>query len=168
MAEEKLQFGEEFENNEFEAVEDGDYEVTLEKVERKIAQTGKKYLNLQLRIRRDIEQPAKGRVLFVKIWANDGDAVYNHAKINHIIVTQKNTGDHYKTDFKTFDDVLQYLHGLNFIVTVEKFFNEFTAKDDNRVKDWSYRPSLKPILEAEETKSQNLDSVAISDDDIPF
>ena len=161
MLEEKLQFGEEFENKEFEAIEDGDYEVTLEKVERKVAQTGKKYLNLSLRIRRDIDQPAQGRVLFVKIWENDGDSVYNHAKINHIIVTQKNTGEHYKTDFRTFDDVLQYLHGLNFIVTVEKFFNEFTAKDDNRVKDWSYKPSNKPFLDNSNVASQsnNLDAI---------
>ena len=167
--EEKLQFGEQFENNSFDALEDGDYEVTLEKVERKIAGTGKKYLNLSLRIRRDVDQPGKGRVLFTKIWENEGDAVYNHAKINHIIVTQKNTGEHYRTDFRTFDDVLQYLHGLNFIVTVEKFFNEFLdpARDDNRVKDWSYRPSEHPVVE-ETIHGKNLSSVTMPEDEIPF
>lgn len=176
MSEEKLQFGEEFEQKEFEALEPGDYEVTLEKVERKVAAgadgTNKKYLNLSLRVRRDIDQPGKGRMLFTKIWANDGDAVYNHSKINHIIVTQKNTGEHYKTDFRTFDDVLFYLHGLNFVVSVEKFWNDYAnpPKYDNKVTDWSYKPSSKPFIAVQEEKpsSQNLDSITIDDNDIPF
>lgn len=158
-----IRFGEE----EFSLIDNGDYEVTLETIEQKVAQTGKKYLNLKMRIRRDVDQQFGGRVLFVKIWANDGDPVYNHSKINHIILTQKNT-DNYKTEFKTFDDVLQYLHGLNFIVTVETIFNEYVGANENAVKDWSYRPSEAKSAALEAPASSNLDSIEIDDSEIPF
>lgn len=165
---ENLKFGEEFEQN-FGPIDAGDYEVTLVKVEKRVAQTGRKYLNLTLEVRRDIDQPFGGRKLFTKIFANDDDATYNHAKINHIIVTQKFTGEHYKTEFKSFDDILQYLHGLNFIVSVDVVFNEVTEKDENKIIDWSYKPSTKPIKDEEPAiKGNNLDSIEIPDIDIPF
>lgn len=170
-----LNFGEEFDKKEFELIDEGKYEVVLEKLERKTSSKGSKYLNLTFQIRRDVEQNFKGRKLFYTIFAQDGDRAYNFNVINKIILTQKNRSD-YKTHFKDIDEVLQYLIGLRLIVEVEISFDEYSGTEKNKIVDWSFEPSIwdtqdhsQPAAEPEIIK-QNTEALdeAVPDDDLPF
>ena len=61
----KLNFGEEFDTNgEFELIDEGKYEVVIEKVEPKLSKNQKKYLNITFKIRDDVDQDFKKRKLF--------------------------------------------------------------------------------------------------------
>lgn len=137
---ETLDFGEDFEKS-FGLIDEGDYEVTLEKLEKKTSAKGGKYLNITFGIRKDVEQKFKGRKLFYSIFAQEGDKAYNFDVINKIIITQKNRPD-YKTHFEDIDEVFQYLVGLHLIISVEITFDDYSGSDRNRVADWSFKPSI--------------------------
>ena len=137
-----LNFGEEFDTNgEFALIDDGKYEVVIEKVEPKISQKGTKYLNVTFKIRNDVEQEFKNRKLFYRINEKEGDVCYDFNRVNKIIITQKNTPT-YKKFFADVDEVLQYLVGLHLVLTVETVFDDYSNKDRNQVKDWSFEPSV--------------------------
>ena len=50
-------------------VAEGDYEVYIEEIEKKTLPSGKEKLSVRYRIRADVEQEYKNRVLFEDIWA---------------------------------------------------------------------------------------------------
>lgn len=148
MPEEKLSigainFGEEFDSNgEFALIDEGKYEVSIDKIEPKESSKGNKYLNVVFKIRNDVNQEFKNRKLFYRINSKEGDPTgYDFNRLNKLIITQKNTAN-YKKYFTDVDEVLQYLIGLHLIVTVEIAFDDYSQKDRNNVKDWSFEPSV--------------------------
>ena len=143
-----LNFGEEFDNNgEFALIDDGKYEVIIDKVEPKESQKGNKYLNVVFKIRSDVEQEFKNRKLFYRINAKEGDPTgYDFNRLNKLIITQKNTAN-YKKYFTDVDEVLQYLIGLHLVITVETSFDDYSQKDRNNVKDWAFEPSVWDLQE---------------------
>lgn len=154
-----ISFGEEYDTQDFGLIDDGDYEVTIFRVEEKTSKTkGSKYLNITFEIRDDVDQKFKKRKLFYTIGKKEGDACYDFGRINKIILTQKGRSD-YKNRFDTFDEVLFYLNGLHMVVTVETNFDDYKQEDRNEIKDWSFRPSV-------------VDSKAVTatlpTDDLPF
>lgn len=191
-----LSFGEEFEKD-FNLIEEGDYEVTLENLEKRSSSKGGKYLNLTFGIRKDVDQKFKGRKLFYPVFENEGDKAYNFDVINKIIITQKGTKN-YRTHFQTIDQVFQYLVGLHLVVSVEIAFDDYNGKDRNRIKDWSFAPSVwdakkesiqeAPVEEVApktapkvapkapehvpsvqaQAPANDLDTVDLPDDDFPF
>lgn len=137
-----LNFGEEFDTNgDFALIDDGKYEVVIDKIEQKESQKGNKYLNVVFKIRNDVDQGFKNRKLFYRINAKEGDICYDFNRVNKIIITQKNTPT-YKKFFTDVDEVLQYLVGLHLIITVETAFDDYSQKDRNNVKDWAFEPSV--------------------------
>jgi hypothetical protein len=186
MPEEKLSisainFGEEFDSKgEFELIDDGKYEVTIDKIEPKISSKGNKYLNVTFKIRDDVEQKFKNRKLFYRINAKEGDATgYDFNRLNKLIITQKNTSN-YKKYFTDVDEVLQYLVGLHLVITVETAFDDYNQKERNNVKDWAFEPSVwdtqehpTPIIKEhtealEETAKEAEKVLDLPDDDLPF
>ena len=169
-----LNFGEEFEKG-FGLIDEGDYEVVLEKLEKKTSAKGGKYLNVTFGIRRDVDQKFKGRKLFYSIFAQEGDKAYNFDVINKIIVTQKGRPT-YKTHFKDIDEVLQYLVGLRLVISVEITFDDFSGKDRNKVVDWSFAPSVwdtqdhKPEAAPQEIITKNTEELdeVLPEGDLPF
>ena len=174
MPEEKLSigainFGEEFDTNgEFSLIDDGKYEVVIEKVEPKESTKGNKYLNFTFKIRNDVEQEFKNRKLFYRVTAKDGDPCYDFNRINKIIITQKNTSN-YKKYFTDVDEVLQYLVGLHLVITVETAFDDYSQKDGNNVKDWSFEPSVWDTQSHEpKIVAVNTEELDLPDDKLPF
>ncbi len=164
-----INFGEEFDTNgEFSLIDDGDYEVVIEKVEPKQSQKGNKYLNITFKIRNDVEQNFKNRKLFYRINEKEGDNCYDFNRVNKIIITQKNTAN-YKKYFIDIDEVLQYLVGLHLILTVETSFDEYSQKERNNVKDWSFSPSIWDMQEhPAKIEKTNTEQLELPDDELPF
>lgn len=178
MSEEKigigaLNFGEEFDTNgEFALIDDGKYEVVIDKVEPRESKEGRKYLNVTFKIRNDVNQEFKNRKLFYRINAKEGDPTgYDFPRLNKLIVTQKNTNN-YKKYFTDIDEVLQYLIGLHLVLTVETAFDDYSQKDRNNVKDWSFEPSVwdtqEHPAEIEKGNTEKLDLELPEDGSLPF
>ena len=176
MPEEKLtissiNFGEEFDTNgEFALIDDGKYEVVIEKVEPKESQKGNKYLNVVFKIRNDVDQGFKNRKLFYRINAKEGDVCYDFNRVNKIIITQKNTAN-YKKFFTDVDEVLQYLVGLHLVLTVETSFDDYSQKDRNNVKDWSFEPSVWDTQDhtaTTEVSTEETPELDLDDSPLPF
>lgn len=166
-----LQFGADYEKNEYSLIDDGKYEVVIDKVEKKISQkTGRKYLNFTFVIRNDVSQKFKNRRLFYTVVQKNEDSCYDFQKINKIIMTQSWRSD-YKTRFEDFDEVLLYLCGLHLVITVETIFDDYLNEDKNAVKDGSFEPSewdksgAKPDNGEVSLKSLGLPD---SNDDLPW
>lgn len=154
-----MTFGEEMDKVSYGVVDAGDYEVTL-KAERKYTKDGSKtFLNCDFKIRDDVEQAFKGRHVFDAIWKDkNNDLWFDLVKLNKIIKTQVNP----KINFDDVDECIQYINGLNMIITVEKNFDDYTGQERNSVKYLSYRKSV-----AVPTTSASAND-NIPTDDLPF
>lgn len=158
-----ISFGKEFDKQAFGLIDDGKYEVVIEKAEEKTSVKGSKYLNITFRIRDDVDQNFKNRRLFYTIGKKENDACYDFGRVNKIILTQEGRAD-YKSRFDTFDEVLFYLNGLHLVVTVVTTFDDYRGEDRNEVKDFSFEPSL---WDMQEHHSDNANNV-VTNDDLPF
>lgn len=162
-----LSFGEEFDTGgEFTLIDDGKYEVAIEKIERKESQKGNKYLNVTFKIRNDVEQEFKNRKLFYRINSKEGDPTgYDFNRLNKLIITQRN----YKKYFTDVDEVLQYLVGAHLIVTVETVFDDYSSKDRNQVKDWAFEPSIWDTQEhPAPVVKEHTEQLDLPDSELPF
>lgn len=171
--EEELLFGDSAPKKEFEPVEEGEYEVEIVSFEYRDTSTGKKQLNFKLRIREDVEQKCKGRILFYSITKKEGDRAFNYFRINKLLMATKNCPDYREKFGKEFDEVLQYLIGRQF--KLETTIIEGTnGKPFNQIDDDSFEPSVwnstHPATAKEDIrKDQNLDKIEIPEDDqLPF
>ena len=162
------------ENNEYELIDEGTYEVVLEKLEPKTStKNGKttKYMNVTFTIRDDVDQDFKKRKIWYTIFARDNDVAFNFNAINAIIITQEGRKD-YKRHFKNIDEIFQYLIGLHLRLDIGIEFNQFKGKDDNIIVDDTFTFSQWDIDHPDSgevggTKDSNLDAVDASDD-LPF
>ena len=169
------------ENSEFELIDEGTYEVVLEKLEQKTStKNGKttKYMNVTFTIRDDVDQDFKKRKIWYTIFARDNDVAFNFNAINAIIITQEGRKD-YKRHFKNVDEIFQYLIGLHLRLDIGIEFNQFKGKDDNIIVDGSFQFSQWDIDHPETgdnlksvgtdgAKGANLEAVDLPDDDLPF
>lgn len=156
------------ENTEFELIDEGTYEVVLEKLEPKTSKNGKRYINITFVIRDDVEQNFKRRKIWYTIFSRDGDVAFNFNAINPLIITQEKRSD-YKTRFKNEDEIFQYLIGLHMRLNIEIKFDEFRGKDGNVISDGSFQFSQWDIDHpVEESGSRNLEQINIADSDLPF
>lgn len=119
----------------------GDYEVVLESCEKRQygVNKDKNALSCRFRIREDVEQEAKKRVVFDNIWEDKVNPLwYDLNKLGKIIRTQPNG----KRDFTNVDECIQYINGLNMIVTIDKKFDDYRNQEINEIRYLSYKPSI--------------------------
>lgn len=162
-----IQFGEEYEKEEFGLIDDGDYEVVLKAEVRKTKDGSKDFLNLGFKIREDVDQPFKGRYLFEAAWRDKGNPnLFDFKKINSIIVTQKGLPT-YQTKFKDMDEVILYLNGLQLLLTVETSFDEYSGQEKNFIAKKSFRPSVWNTKVQTQAENANA-GITIPDDELPF
>lgn len=142
--------------NEYGLIPEGDYECYIEDIV-KGENAGAKYLRVQLRLRDDVEQACKNRVLsdFVRM---DDTGKYNPKKINKLLGSQKNIKD--GQVFETIDDVINFLKGGYLIAHIK--INEWQGKQSNNV--FYYKPTEHPA----NTLSNTVTEDDITDDDMPF
>ena len=153
----------------FEPLPEGDYEVSVEKIElRTLRTSGKVKVALQLRVRSDVEQEGKGRVIFDDVWKEkDHPEYFNRKRINMLLGTQDVKDG---TVFDTIQDVMNALQGARMIAHVALEFDDFRGETINRVK-WYRSSKTKPQTLGTASSApvtSGTASIEMSDDELPF
>lgn len=170
---EGLAFGDSAPKKEFEPVDEGEYEVKIVSYEYKNNKSGTKRLVFKLQIREDVEQKSRGRYLWHSITQKEGDRAFNYYFINQLLVATKNCPDYREKFGKEFDEVLQYLIGREFRLTVT-IEESVDGKLQNNIDSNTFVPSKwntthpKKAHEDGVKESSNLDKVDIPDSELPF
>lgn len=162
----------EFEQKEeFSPIPNGEYEVVLEKAERRTSNSGTTYINCSFKIRNDVNQQCQGRTIFDIIF-QDKERIgqFDHKKLGSIIRTQGPNG---KYSFADDDELIQYINGLPMRITIEvKEPDAYHTEIYNQVKYRSYKPSNAgpKSLDAgvEEMKEKFGEVFDVSAEDLPF
>jgi len=161
-----------------ELIKEGDYEVVLERFEKKTLPSGKEKLSLMFRIRTDIDQEYQNRVIFDDIWTEkENPQFFNRKRVNQLLGTQKDLED--GTEFETIDNIIEYMTGSFLGVHIVIELDEYRGEDVNRVA--YYRSSkvlpqkigeiVHPKDEEEHKPPVNVSNPANNeddDDDLPF
>lgn len=142
----------------------GKYECTIEKIEKRTTPTnGRNYANIQLRVRGDVEQECKNRVIFDTIWTSKDDNVsFDEHKINRMLGTQSDVKE--GREFNTYEEVFEFLVGRYVKVALDKIVDTYDGKEKNKVKFYDTTEHPAQSLGG---GSANLDQVVV-DDDLPF
>lgn len=149
---------------------EGQYEATLEKIEKKrFEQSGKEKIGLTWRIRSDVDQKYQNGVVFEDIWRDKNDpTTYNKTRINQLLGTQDIPEG---TTFNSDESLIEFLTGINAIINVKIVHDDYNDKDVNRIS--FYRSTQIKPQTLQETNSQ-LDSneyfanYELEPDDLPF
>jgi hypothetical protein len=140
----------------YELLKEGEYEAVIEAIEIKTLQSGKEKIGIKFRIRTDVEQEAKGRVVFEDIWKEKENPQYfNRKRLNQLLGTQ------HLHDGMTFDgieSVLAVLKGGFVRIKVAVQFSEYRKEDENKIA--YYKTTTKP--------AQKIEKKEIKDEDVPF
>lgn len=140
------------EKTEFELVQPGEYEVTLN-AEWKQTRMGENYINCVFKVRKDVEQDFGGRIVFDGIYKNKNTGELQPAKINGILAAIPNA----KQDFESYDELIQYINDQNMIVeiNIQKADPSVVgSKDKNIIKYLSYKQSEVGV-QLKESTSEN-------------
>ncbi|MDE5754826.1 MAG: DUF669 domain-containing protein [Oscillospiraceae bacterium] len=179
----------------FEQIPEGDYEVFVEKAEERPTKSGRMQLSIQLRIRDDVEQACKKRMLFLNIFQKtpekltDADRQVENYNYNHLYHLLDMTG--ILRSGKSFDsmaDICRLLAGCEMRVTV--YYENWNGRLQERIDplkgvhesdpDYStppaspaysappsYQPPQPPVNPAPATGFDDFEDLP-SDDDLPF
>ena len=144
----------------------GDYEATIEKIEKRTLPTsGKEKLSIMYRIRQDVDQPCKNRVVFEDVWAErDHPEFFNRKRLNQLMGTQK-IEDGYV--FDGISDVIEFLTGANLQIHVAVEFDDYSGKDRNQVK-WYRSSKAAPKELGDKKPGSPSPDIEIKDEDLPF
>lgn len=154
-----------YEKDEYELLEEGDYEAVIENLERRTLATGKEKISIQLRIRQDVEQKYKNRVVYDDIWEDKENAgFFNKRKINRYLGTQ-NVQD--KQEFDGINAIIDFLKGGNLVVHITKVFDDYRNKEINNV---SYVKKSQVVVQTlgETQATTPATSGVVSGEDLPF
>lgn len=145
-------------------LEEGEYEVVIERIEEKVSKNGKKNISIMFRVRDDIEQPYGNRVLFESIWKEKDSEFYNRKRLNQLLGTQ-----HFEDGktFKDIEDVLANLRNTYLIAVVKIVHSDYSQEDENVISYYKSSNHLPKALSSEPTK-KNLETIEIADEDLPF
>ena len=158
--------------NDNELIADGDYEAVIERAEVKVIPTsGKEKFSVMFRIRNDVEQPCKNRVIFDDIWKSKNDPEhFNQKRINKILGTQAvKEGE----AFETIDDIAKKMLGGYLIIHVGHEFDDYYGEDRNRIVWFAKTKNGAQKLGGEvpaptSTPSKPKPKPEIDDEDLPF
>lgn len=149
-------------------IEDGFYEVIINRCNEDSTPNGAEYTEFDLIIRNDVDQPSRNMHIFHKVWKRKADNKYNMKQFNTIgKACQLENGKTYNS----FEELLQDFNNNVALVRVQNEENEYNGKTYNNlnVKSWessNFPKSQHQFKKKEDnSESQTLD---ISDDDLPF
>lgn len=151
-------------------VKEGDYEATIERIEKKTMPSGKEKLSVMYRIRTDVDQQYGNKPIFEDIWAEkDNPGVFNRKRLNQLLGTQEIEDGH---TFETINDVIDFLVGGNLIIHVAVSFDDYHGEDVNTVSFYkSSKAKPKTLDEPTPSKAGGLDpnsGVIVDEEDLPF
>lgn len=152
---------------------EGDYEVILERMDKKTLSSGKEKISIMYRVRGDIEGQSYGnKCLFEDIWQEkENPQFFNRKRLNQLLGTQEFEDG---TVFGNINEVIKSLVGSRLIIHVKVDYDDYRDEDVNRVayyKSSKHKPQKlgdlgggeKPVSEGFTVKRTFPD-----DEDFPF
>jgi hypothetical protein len=165
-----LDFNDTFEGG----VQNGTYEVVVDKVLPKTTSGGTEYVNFDLIIRNDFDQKFKNAHIFHSVWKAKDTGKYNMKSFNTIGKACKLQNG---KSYKSFEELLQDFEKKVCRVTVKNETSEYGGKtyENLNVKSWaeSTVPACRHQFKAKDDMTvsdmfNNNGSIDITDDDLPF
>ena len=160
----------EYQKSNYGLVNEGIYEMNLT-VSLKVTENNKKYINLDFKIRDDVEQENQNRHVWKKIWEKkEAPGTYPMGTFNKILSIQdEKTG---KFDFEDYDELLQFINGWNLRCGVKIGEpDEFNEEEYNYISFYSptkYPTKSLSVTSVENTPSKKINPEDIKDEDLPF
>lgn len=159
-------------SNDYGLVDKGKYEAVVEKIEIKTASTGTVYLNIQYRIRSDVDQSYGNRVIFETIFKEKESDHFNRQRLTKLV---KATNENINLYFNSIDDILESIAGKKLIINVAIRHDDFRDADINYVSYYEPTKAGDKVLETTAT-GKPVEKVAdgfyrtkpVLDDDLPF
>lgn len=164
-------------NTEFQPIEEGTYEVEIASARESTTKSGRPVFKVSYRIRRDVEQPSQGRVVFDDLYKPEGDDHYNVKRINSILHAIGGVKD--GTTFDTIGDIARLIEGAELRVRITKdpdtydksgFRNRIVAFFPSEEKTEVQTVSADDDDEAPapKEKARKVKAEEFDDDDLPF
>lgn len=154
-------------------ISDGDYEVIVNRCSEDATPSGAEYIEFDLIIRNDVDQPHKNMHIFHKVWKAKADGKYNMKTFNTIgKACQLENGKSYKS----LEELLKDYELKTALVNVKNEESEYNGKTytNTNVKYWN-RSKLSGSINHKfkdpnenKTFSELAQSGPIKDEDMPF
>lgn len=157
-----LDFNDKFEGG----VADGKYEVVVNMVKEDATPSGSEFVQVDLIIRNDVQQKFSNAHIFHRIWKSKDTGKYNFKSFNTLgWAFRLQEGKNYKD----LNDLLQDFLYKTALVTVKNETSEFNGKtyENLNVKRWE-QSKFTNLQHQFKNKEPQVQSVDISDDDLPF
>lgn len=162
-----------FSNEEtYDLVKAGDYEVILTAEFKTPKNGGERYISCSFKIRDDVEQEEKKRVVFDKIYKDkENPTQFDHRKLQKLLLTQGKDGVY---TFSSDEALVQHINGMAMRITVEiEGANQWHDDQKNVVKYCSYKPSQAkpqelPSSNGGVVETKNTSNIDVNDEDLPF
>lgn len=149
----------------FEKMPKGDYECFIESmILGETAERSEPKINIRLRVRDDLEQNMKNRVIFDSIYLDKNNPnVFDTKKINRILSSQSDIKDNQY--FETIQDVIEFLVGKSVLISL----NYFNSKDNPEKEYQSLTYKMSKVPPKQIAKNDNNTVVDIlNEEDLPF
>jgi hypothetical protein len=136
-----------------------------------MSQFGEEIIGLTWEIRKDVQQACQGRLIFddIRKDKNNPDE-FNQQKIYEIIHGGQDHNDkNAKFQFETYDEIAQYINGMNCRIDVDVSTSN-SGKKFNRIKFGGYHPSQAKgqSLPDGVVAVGNADGLTDGSDELPF
>lgn len=158
-----------FQNESYGVMPKGKYEAFVEKIEIKVAKTGTEYLNVYFRLRSDVEQPYKNKVLFEKIFKEKETDIFNRKRITSLL---KASNPNFRLQYDTLEDILEEITGSKLIINVGVKEDEYMGEEVNFITFFEPTKQGDKTLEeatpATPTGQDKKEEEQLEVDDLPF
>ena len=154
--------------NESALISAGDYEVKLEEIGIAVLPSGKRKLALRFRIRDDIDGQSFGnKCLFEDIWAEkENPNMFNQKRINQLLGTQDVKDGQV---FENIYSIMDFMRSNNCLVAhVVVSFDDYRGEEVNRIAYYKSSKHKPQSLETKVSKTEQNDTMVITEDDLPF
>ena len=170
-----LDFNETYEG--FDKIQDGTYEVIIERVNEDATPSGAEFTNFQMVIRNDIQQQHKNQKLWHRNWKAKATGKYNMIMFNTIGKAARLENG--KT-YHNFDELLNDYVGKPLKVTVKNETSEFNGKTYENLNVTKWEQSAFPQIQhqfkgqqqnntgGQQTAPNPIDNTQVPEDDLPF
>ena len=158
-----------YSKEEYEKMPKGDYECFIESMQLgETLERNEPKINIRLRVRDDIEQNMKNRVIFDSIYLDKNNPnIFDTKKINRILSSQNDIQDNQY--FETIQDVIDFLVGKTVLISLNYFADKNNA--DKEYQTLTYKVSKYQPKKFTTTTNKETSSVVddlLSEEDLPF
>lgn len=146
-------------NKAYDIIPEGDYEFQIGPASLATTKGGTNYISVPMTIRKDVDQPQSGRVLYHAIWKkkepNNMDSQIGGFNFSSVMSILKNVGIPAGTEFDSLKDMLKAVEGKPIRGTV--LHDEYNGRTNAKIN--AFAPTQHRAV---------VEGTVVADDDIPF